>query len=90
MITWHEDKRRSNIKKHGIDFADCASFFDSQTIDKEDARYDYNEHRFWSLGLLHGSVIVVVWVEREDNIHLISARKAQKKERNYYYENAPI
>ena len=40
MITWHETKRRTNLKKHGIDLAELESAFDSPMITLEDDSED--------------------------------------------------
>ena len=51
---WDEAKRRSNIKRHGIDFADLAEVFRAEVVTLVDARFDYDEDRFLTLGLLKG------------------------------------
>ncbi len=86
MITWDETKRLINIKAHGIDFAGCGPFFGSPLITREDDREAYGEQRLQSYGLLHGLVIFVVWVEREQGPHIVSARKAKKHEQAYYFK----
>jgi hypothetical protein len=87
MITWHENKRRSNLEKHGIDFAECEAIFDDYMITQEDTRDHYGECRLQSLGRLQDKVVFMVWVEREDDIHLISVREATKAEQRFYYAN---
>lgn len=80
---WDEKKRQSNLKKHHIDFADVTPvFYDEQTLMIEDPNH-YDEHRFIALGLdSKYRVVVVVHVSIEqDVIRIISARKADKKEK---------
>ena len=85
-IEWDEAKRRSNLQKHGIDFADVAPLFDNDHIIIEDDRFEYGEVRLIALGLLIGRLIVVVYVERgTDTIRLISARKASNYEEKQYF-----
>lgn len=84
MVTWDETKRLANIKRHGIDFAGCEPFFDSPLVTKEDDRETYGEQRLQSYGLLYGMVVFVVWIEREQSPHLISARKAKRHEQAFY------
>ena len=36
MITWHEAKRRANLKKHGIDLAALESAFDADRKETQD------------------------------------------------------
>jgi len=86
VITWDQGKRLITIKRHGIDLAGCEPFFDSRLITKEDDREVYGEQRLQSYGLLHGIVVLVVWVEREHGPHIVSARKAKRHERAYYFK----
>lgn len=83
---WDEDKRLTHIRNHAIDFEDAINVFDGNTVTVEDDRYDYNEQRFITLGLLKGRVIVVVHTERDTTTRIISARKATKYERITYFE----
>jgi uncharacterized DUF497 family protein len=81
---WDPDKAKLNIRKHGIAFADAVSAFsDDSAITVEDNNPD--EERFATLGMdAFGRVLVVVYTWREDNIRMISARKATEKERKQY------
>lgn len=82
---WDENKRQTNIAKHGIDFIDAQKIFDYDTVTIEDNRFNYGEQRFIALGLLKGKVIVVVYTERNNIIRIISARKATKNEQEIYF-----
>jgi len=83
---WDEEKNRSNLAKHGIDFADAVRVFNGPTIEYMDDRVDYGEPRFIALGLIDSAVIVVVYTLRKDRIRIISARKATRYERQKYHE----
>ena len=83
---WDEAKRLTNLRKHGIDFADVPAVFDGDILTVEDERLDYGEQRFVTFGLLKGRVISVVHTEREDHTRIISARKATKYEQRTYFE----
>ena len=87
MITWDEDKRRANLRKHGLDFADAQELFDGVTYTYEDDRLPYGEQRFVTLGLLREVVVSIVHTEEADHIHIISMRKATKREREIYFES---
>ena len=63
---WDENKRLANIRKHGFDFADVSSIFDSDTVTVEDDRYNYGEQRFMTFALLQGRTIAVVHTESDD------------------------
>lgn len=83
---WDEAKRRTNVAKHGIDFADLEPLFDGLTVTMLDNRFDYGEARFVTFGILNGIVLMVVHTETDTVIRLISARKAAKNEEKYYFE----
>lgn len=86
MITWDERKRQVNRVKHGVDLAHCAVVFDSPMVTTEDDREAYGEQRLRSLGLFYGVVVCMVWIDRLDAPHIISARKAVKHEESYYWK----
>ena len=86
---WDNSKRRSNIKKHGIDFVNAPMIFDGYTLTIEDDRYDYGEQRFVTFGIFEGRVVAVVHTEREDSIRIISIRKAAKYEEKEYFSQIP-
>ena len=81
-FTWHEPKRQSNLKKHGFDFADARHVFDGPTFTIEDTRDYDGEQRFNSTGFLENAVVTICHTETEDEIHIISMRKAQTHEIN--------
>jgi uncharacterized protein len=85
MFSWDEKKRRLNLTKHGIDFADGALIFDGLTVSAEDAREAYGEPRFVTLGLLQDQVVSVAHTERHGGIRIISIRKATKHEARLYF-----
>jgi uncharacterized protein len=84
-FTWSERKRAINLKDHGLDFIDAPRVFESVTFTFEDARFDYGEQRFETLGLLAGVPVSIVHTESEDEIRVISFRKATKREANIYF-----
>ena len=83
---WDESKNEANIRKHKIDFEDIPSVFDSVLVVSPDNRMDYGEHRWIGLGLLGQVVVLIVFSEPKPRIiRIISARKANRKERKYFY-----
>ena len=86
-FSWNETKRKANIAKHGLDFADAARVFESPTVLFEDDRQDYGEQRMIGIGLLESLVVLIVHVESETNIRIISMRKADSNETSLYYQN---
>jgi uncharacterized protein len=83
---WNREKAATNLRKHGIDFADAVSVFsDDLAITIPDERFD--EERFITIGIdALGRILVVVYAMRDDEIRLISARQATKQEKQQYEE----
>ncbi len=81
---WDAQKARSNLRKHGVDFADCVSvFFDDLAITIKDDSSD--EEHFITVGAdALGRILVVVYRWRGARIRIISARKATRREREQY------
>jgi len=82
---WDEAKRRSNIRQHRIDFVDVDEVFAGETITFLDDRYDYDETRFLTFGLLGGEVVAIIHIETDEMIRVISVRKASKDEEETYF-----
>ena len=85
MVIWDEPKRLLNIKDHKMDFVGCAAVFDGPIITREDDRLHYGEQRINLLGWLDGQVVHMTYTEREDDIRVISLRKATKHETHEYF-----
>lgn len=81
---WDTKKRKANIKKHGIDFFELRKVFKKPMLTRIDNREDYGETRWISLGDLNGKIVILVYTEKENNVRLISARRATKNEENIY------
>jgi len=84
-IRWHASKRQSNLIKHGLDFADAAQVFTGPTLTTEDASATYGEQRFNTLGLLGTTVVCICHTETEDEIRVISMRKAENHEIKQFF-----
>jgi len=83
---WDKRKCKSNINKHGIDFADITEVFNLPHLVKEDTRHDYGERRWIILGKMNDIIVIIVFTVRKNIIRIISARKANKNERKIYHE----
>jgi uncharacterized DUF497 family protein len=84
MFEWDEEKRQQNLLKHGVDFLYAAVMLEGDVVKLVDDRQDYGETRYLALGMMGGDIFAVVYTLRGDNIRLISARKARKKEYERY------
>lgn len=85
---WDENKRQSNIKKHGIDFSEAVKIFEGVTYIYRSKWSEYDEERFVAVGSLGEYEIAVVYTLRGGNIRIISARRARDIERTLYYKEA--
>ncbi len=88
-VTWDEAKRTENLRKHGLDFLGVESLFDGHTVTLEDDRFSYGEQRFITFGVLEGRVVAVVHTEQDDDIRMISIRKATRREEQSYFSTIP-
>jgi uncharacterized protein len=86
-FTWDENKRQSNLDKHGFDFLDASQVFKGATFTFEDERYAYREQRFITLGLLRGRVVVIAHTEVGDEIRVISMRDGTKHEQIIFFQS---
>ena len=85
---WDEAKRSANIAKHGIDFVDVPEMFGGPMLVGPDVRKDYGEARQIGFGLIRGRLVAVVFTEREpETIRIISARKANHREKIHFQES---
>ena len=83
---WDEDKRQTNLKKHGFDFDGIEAVFEGDTLIVLDDRFDYGETRFVTFGIFYRRVVAVTHLQTNDVIRIISVRKATKNEQRRYFE----
>ncbi len=82
---WDFKKAASNLEKHGVDFADTVGVFEDAWALTIKAQYLEDEQRFVTIGMdFLGRILVVVYTYRNDDIRLISSRRATKRERRRY------
>lgn len=84
-FVWDSDKADRNYSKHKVHFEDATLvFFDEHKMDYYDELHSDDEPRFKIVGKV-GKVLVVIYTERGEKLRIISARQANKKEREDYY-----
>ena len=89
IFEWDVKKSASNEKKHGVSFEEAKSAFTDQFARLiSDPDHSEQEDRFILLGAsIHSRLLIVCHcVRSKDRIRIISARKADKQERNLYEE----
>ena len=78
MYEWDVTKAKANLAKHGVSFADTFAVFEDPkalTIDQ----MVKGEQRHVTIGMdLFGRILVVAYTWRDENIRIISARKATR------------
>ena len=88
-IVWDSAKASANVAAHGVAFSEAATVFEDElALTREDAD-SVGEQRFVTLGLSgHGNLLVVVYAYREpDIVRIISAWKANKRQKLQYEKN---
>lgn len=85
---WDTKKEQINRDKHGVSFAEAITVFnDAQASIFDDSKHSANEHREIIIGRsIVNSLLLVSFTERSSGLRIISARKANKKEK-IRYEN---
>lgn len=87
---WDEKKNRENKRKHGVSFEEAQTvFLDENAIRYYDPDHSQDEDRFIMLGMsFRLRVLLVCHCYRSNDkvIRIVSARKANKKEANAYWE----
>lgn len=85
---WDSEKSDDNRAKRGFAFDDMmAVFLDPDRVTFFDARRDYGEDRWTTLGEIEGRLFAVTFTMRGEVIRIISARKANKREKKRYDGN---
>ncbi len=90
---WDADKAAANIRKHGLSFETAAFVFSDPFALALQDRFEGGEHRWQTIGAIQGELIVLVAhtvreTGGEEVIRIVSARKADRKERKLYAEQS--
>lgn len=85
---WDPTKAKTNLAKHSVTFEEATTVFgDFLSLTISDPDHSEVEDRWIVIGESHdGKLLVVVYTERGDNIRIISARMAGRRERKQYEE----
>ena len=83
---WDPQKARSNFAKHSVGFEEASTIFaDPPSFTISDPEHSRAEERYVMMGTAFtGKLLVVVHTDRSDNIRIISARRASRRERKSY------
>ena len=86
---WDRDKAAANLRKHAVAFDEAAtSFGDPLSLTIPDPEHSVGEQRWLLVGeSVAGRLLVVAHTERGDEIRIINARRATRRERQTYEED---
>jgi len=85
---WDESKAQANLAKHGVTFDEAKSIFaDPFYVDFYDPDHSDEEERYIIIGQSQRQrLLVVSYTERQQQVRLISAREATRREKQAYAE----
>lgn len=83
-ITFDPKKSAGNIRNRQLSFDFVTNLEWSNALIVEDVRKDYGERRFRVLGYIDDRLYAVVFTPRNDAVHVISFRKANRREVKKY------
>jgi hypothetical protein len=87
-ISFDSAKSEKNALVRGVPFELAAEFAWDGALIVEDLRKDYGERRFQALGLIGDRLHMMVFTPRANKAHVISLRKANKREVKRYEAQA--
>jgi uncharacterized protein len=79
---WDENKRRSNLEKHGIDFVEAMVALNEPHLEIDVIKN--GEFRVLAICQQTMRIIAIVYVIRSEKYRIISARVASRNERRKY------
>jgi len=83
-VTFDPEKNARNIAERGLSFERVADLDWDTAVIVEDSRRDYGEPRLLVMARLHGRLHAAVVTPRGEDLHVISFRKANKREVKRY------
>ena len=81
QIEFDPDKRDKTLTQRGLDFAHAGEVFAGVNVTAEDARFDYGEPRFTTVGVLDSRMVILVWTPRGE------VRREVKKDTHFSCPN---
>ncbi len=87
-FSWDAEKNKANERKHSISFEEALTvFYDEEALLISDDEHSIEEDRFVMIGMSNRLRILVVchcYRQEDEEIRIISARKANNEERKQY------
>jgi uncharacterized DUF497 family protein len=86
---WDQAKSDACLAGRGFDFAYAARvFLDPERRIRRDDRFDYGEARYIVMGCVEGRLLAVVYTPRAGRLRIVSARRANDRERRRHDRDA--
>jgi uncharacterized protein len=85
---WDPAKSEATYRIRGFDFAYASRIFSGDRIETIDTRTDYGEIRIEAIGQVGPDVLTVIYTRRGSVLRIISARRANRKERARWHSRA--
>jgi len=89
-ISYDPKKDARNVRERNVSFALARDFEWDSAYVREDSRKDYGEPRFQALGKIAARLYMLVFTPRRGDVHVISLRKANRRESKRYEEEKTI
>ena len=86
---WDPQKAAANVKRRRISFDEAAGVLEDPLLTTyPDEAHSEEETRFVTIGASHrGRVLVVAHTDRNDTVRISSARRATRREREFYEQD---
>src|SRR5436190_11029516 len=88
LFEWDEAKSQQTFRDRGFGFDYAAAVFGGLTLERQDMRRDYGETRTQAIGRVGIDILFAVYTDRGEVRHIISARRANRKERAQWHSFA--
>jgi len=83
-FTCNPIKNETNIRDRGLPLMTARLLFNSRLLVREDTRKAYSERRFIGYNTIAGRLMVVFCAPADDPMHIISFRKANRREQTKF------
>lgn len=83
-LTYDSAKSERNEARRGLPFSLAQGFDWTTALIAEDTRKNYGEQRYQALGLIDEHLHMLVFTPRGEDVHVISLRRANRRERTRY------
>ena len=85
---WNPAKSAVTFHQRGFDFGYASRIFAGPCLRSEDTRTDYGEIRMKAIGRVETDILAVIYTMRGSALRIISARRANRKERTEWQSRA--